>query len=53
LRRWWWWRPSQVTRLPERSVGQEAIRRANPPKRDCQVSNSFLPRPEVLWTTDS
>jgi hypothetical protein len=39
--------------LPERSAGQEAIRRAYPLKRDFQVSNSLLPRPEVLWTTDS
>jgi hypothetical protein len=24
-RQWWRWRPSQVTRLPKRSAGQEAI----------------------------
>jgi hypothetical protein len=52
-RRRWRWQPSQVTRLPKRSVGQEGIRCTNPPKRDCQVSNSLLPRPKVLWTTDS
>jgi hypothetical protein len=39
--------------LRKRSAGQEAIRHTNPPKRDCQVSNSLLPRPKVLWTTDS
>jgi hypothetical protein len=38
---------------PERSAGQEAKRRVNPPKRDCQVLNSLLSQPEVLWTTDS
>jgi hypothetical protein len=45
--------PSQVTCLSKRSAGQEAIRCAYPPKRDCQVSNNLLPQPEVLWTTDS
>jgi hypothetical protein len=23
-----------------------------PPKQDCQVSNSLLPRPKVLWTAN-
>jgi hypothetical protein len=29
-------------------AGPEALRHAYPPKRDCQVSNSLLPRPKVL-----
>jgi hypothetical protein len=48
----WRWRPNQVTRLPKRSAGSQALRCVCPPKRDCQVSNSLLPRPKVLWTVD-
>jgi hypothetical protein len=52
-RRRWWWRTSKVTQLSQGSTTPEALRRPYPSKRDCQVSNSFLPRPKVLWTTDS
>jgi hypothetical protein len=50
--RWWWWRAIKITQLSKGSTGQEALRHAYPPKRDCQVSNSLFPWPKVLWTTD-
>jgi hypothetical protein len=32
---------------------KKAIQHAYPLKRDCQVSNSLLPQPKVLWTADT
>jgi hypothetical protein len=49
----WWQRTGKVTQLSQGSAGTEALRRPYPSKRDCQVSNSLLPRPKVLRTTDS
>jgi hypothetical protein len=43
----------QNQQFSQGSTGPEALQRAYPPKRDCQVPNSLLPRPKVLWTTDS
>jgi hypothetical protein len=37
---------------PTRIRRTRSLRRVYPPKRDCQVPNSLLPRPKVLWTTD-
>jgi hypothetical protein len=48
----WRWRTSKITQLSKGSAGPEALRRMYPPKRDCQVSDSLLPQPKVLWTTD-